>query len=70
MVSLKVNELRKRGYDNVSEWLSNANNLYIGRRMRIFIHTKQITKEPIGTKVSIDNNGKKILLTPNNKHEI
>lgn len=34
---LKVGNLRTQGYDNLREWMSNPNNVYTGRRGRIFI---------------------------------
>ena len=64
LVNLKVAQLRKRGYDNVAEWLLDPKHLYIGRRMRIFIHTKCKSEEDIGTKVGRDIGGKKILIRP------
>ena len=70
VVNLKISELRKRGYKDVSEWLKNPSHLYAARRMRIFIHTKIKTDEPIGTKVSKNDKGEKVLLRPtknNNK---
>lgn len=37
---MKVSELRKVGYKDLEEWMNNANNLYVGRRGRIFITEK------------------------------
>lgn len=31
MVNVKVEFLRKNGYQNLSEWLENSNHVYIGR---------------------------------------
>ena len=72
IVNLKVSTLRKRGYDDVSEWLADPQHLYIGKRMRISIHTKFVTTEPVKTKVGIDKNGNKILIRPNkmNRNDI
>eukprot|EP01084_Bolivina_argentea_P202803 346429_1 len=64
VVSLKLRELRKRGYNNVSEWLANPKHLYIGRQMNISIYTHFKTIEPPGTKVSTNKNGTKILIRP------
>eukprot|EP01084_Bolivina_argentea_P099988 179639_1 len=64
LVNLKVSELRKHGYNDVSEWLSDPKHLYIGRKMRIFIHTKYKTNEAPGTKVTRNDNGDKILKRP------
>ena len=35
---IKVKELRKNGYNSLEEWMNDLNNLYVGRRGRIFIH--------------------------------
>ena len=35
---VKVSELRKKKYANLEEWMKDENNLYVGRRGRIFIH--------------------------------
>lgn len=32
VVSIKVENLRKIGYKNLDDWLSNSNNVYIGRK--------------------------------------
>ena len=66
LVNLKVSELRKNGYKDVSEWLSDPKHLYIGRRMRIFIHTGIETSEESGTRVAMDENEEnaKILIRP------
>eukprot|EP00438_Fugacium_kawagutii_P024936 Skav213193 [mRNA] locus=scaffold2826:153190:153777:+ [translate_table: standard] len=37
-VSVKVASLREAGYENFQTWLEDAQNLYVGRRGRIFIH--------------------------------
>jgi hypothetical protein len=53
LVSLKVSQLRKTGYNNIKEWLEAADskNVYIGRRERVFIHHNDIyAKEPPGSK--------------------
>ena len=34
---MKVKELRKIKYENLDEWLKNPNNIYVGRRGRIWI---------------------------------
>jgi hypothetical protein len=36
---IRVANLRKEGYANLREWMDNPNNVYVGRRGRIFIHT-------------------------------
>ena len=64
LVSLKLKQLRKNGYNNVSEWLQNDKHLYIGREMNISIYTKRKTIEPPGTQVGVNNYGKKILIRP------
>ena len=38
-VSVKVAELRSSGYADLEAWLQDSQNLYVGRRGRIFIHT-------------------------------
>jgi len=43
-VCVKVGNLRKMGYVDLEQWLSDPNNLYTGRRGRIFI-TNSETKE-------------------------
>lgn len=40
VVNVKVKFIRKNGYDNLREWLKDENNLYIGRRGRVFIKEK------------------------------
>jgi hypothetical protein len=42
--SVKVAELRKKGYISFEDWLQNSNNLYVGRRGRIWIHSKDNKK--------------------------
>ena len=37
---VKVSELRKKGYNNLDQWMCDENNIYVGRRGRIFIHFK------------------------------
>ena len=64
VVSLKLQQLKQRGYNNVAEWLSNPKHLYIGRQMRISIYTQKRTTEPIGTVVGLANDGIKILIRP------
>ena len=39
-VCVKVNNLRKLGYNSFKEWLSNPSNKYVGRHGRIFIDKK------------------------------
>eukprot|EP01083_Nonionella_stella_P025610 70538_1 len=65
LVNLKVAELRKRGYNDISEWLADPQHLYIGRKMRIFIHTKQRSKDAPGTRVTRNENDEKVLTGPN-----
>lgn len=64
LVNLKVAELRKRGYRDVAQWIADPQHLYIGRQMRIFIHTKKSSTEVPGTKVALDAKGNKILVRP------
>ena len=64
VVSLKLKELRKRGYNDVSEWLADPKHLYIGRQMNISIYTNYRSLEPPGTEVGIDANGTKVLFRP------
>ena len=69
VVSLKIKELRKRGYNNVEEWLNKPGHVYIGRQMRIFIWTNDKSTEPTGTKVGyryIKGKSQKILIRPDN----
>lgn len=35
---VKVSELRKAGYTDLKHWLSDSNNIYVGRAGRIWIH--------------------------------
>lgn len=44
MVCIKVKNLRKIGYTDLQQWMSNPDNLYTGRAGRIFI-TDPATKE-------------------------
>lgn len=37
-VCVKVSELRKQDYSNFEDWLSNKNNVYVGRKGRIWIY--------------------------------
>ena len=41
---IAVNNLRKEGYADLEQWMAHQDNLYVGRRGRIFI-TDPITKE-------------------------
>lgn len=43
-VCVKVKELRKNGYQDLESWMSDPDNLYVGRRGRIWI-TDPVTKE-------------------------
>ena len=43
-ICIKVDSLRKQGYENLEEWMKDPNHLYVGRRGRIFI-TDPETKE-------------------------
>lgn len=43
-VCIKVSNLRKNAYKDLEDWISDADNLYVGRRGRIFI-TNPETKE-------------------------
>jgi len=52
VVCVKVDNLRLNGYKDLEQWMSNPNNIYVGRRGRIFIHT---------------DNGKRIFHYPGNK---
>ena len=36
---VKVDNLRQNGYTDLDQWMSDPNNLYVGRRGRIFIYT-------------------------------
>jgi len=38
-VCVKVSELRKQGYSDFKDWLNNENNIYVGRKGRIWIHS-------------------------------
>lgn len=40
-VCVKVSELRKIGYSDLEDWMSRENNLYTGRRGRVWIHDKK-----------------------------
>ncbi len=65
VVNIKRAELLKNGYENIRKWLENSTNLYIGRKMRIFIHNKILAKEDPGSKVSIyNNNNPKFIIYP------
>lgn len=37
-VSVKVDVLRKEGYSSLQEWMQCQDNVYVGRRGRVFIH--------------------------------
>ncbi len=41
---IKIVELRKKGYDNLEEWMKDKNNIYVGRQGRIFITNKDGSK--------------------------
>ena len=45
-VCIKVDNLRKMGYTDLEQWLLDPNNLYTGRRGRIFI-TDTDTKDTL-----------------------
>ena len=64
LINLKVAELRKHGYRDVAQWIADPQHLYIGRQIRIFIHTKKSSTEVPGTKVALDVKGNKILVRP------
>merc|ERR1711971_418902 len=54
----------------VSQWLADPTHLYIGRRMRIFIHTKIKTNEAPGTKVAKNaDDDEKTLIRPESSSE-
>lgn len=38
-VCVKVSELRKQGYSDFKDWLNKENNIYVGRKGRIWIHS-------------------------------
>ena len=44
VVCIKVNNLRKIGYENLEEWLANPDNIYTGRSGRIFITENGIAR--------------------------
>lgn len=37
VISVKKQNLKKLGYDNLEEWLKDSNNIYIGRDMSFYI---------------------------------
>jgi hypothetical protein len=36
-ICLKINNLQKHGYNNLKDWMNNKDNMYVGRRGRLFI---------------------------------
>ena len=54
LVNVKKAHLNQNGYTDIREWMSYPNNVYIGRKMRIFIHNKVKALEPPGTKTMMD----------------
>lgn len=46
VVCIKVSDLRKLGYTDLEHWMQDPNNLYTGRRGRIFITDPNKPKEP------------------------
>jgi len=38
-ICIKVKNLREHGYSDLREWMDDEDNVYVGRRGRIFIHT-------------------------------
>lgn len=44
---IKIDHLRKAGYENLREWMSLSSNLYVGRAGRIFI-TEEVKDEDTG----------------------
>lgn len=38
VVCVKVDNLRLNGYTDLEQWMSDPNNIYVGRRGRIFIY--------------------------------
>ncbi len=50
LVNIKKAHLGKLGYSNVEEWMNDLSNVYIGRKLRVFIHNKVPSKEAPGTK--------------------
>jgi hypothetical protein len=41
VVCVKVADIRKKGYQNLQEWINNANNVYIARGGIVFIDKKR-----------------------------
>jgi hypothetical protein len=38
--NVRVANLRQAGYTDIEQWLANPENVYVGRYMRIFVHSK------------------------------
>ena len=57
--------LNRSGIDNLEEWMSDPNNVFIGRGGRIFIHTGIPAINPVGTKSENPNPSIK-----NGKHDV
>lgn len=48
VVNVSVKHLRANGYDNIEQWLADSDsNVYVGRRMRIFVHDRDKTRRVI-----------------------
>lgn len=45
VVNVKVQYIRPNGYDNLSEWMSYPNNVYIGRAGIVFIDKERFPKK-------------------------
>lgn len=39
---VKVKYLRQIGYDGIDTWIQDENNVYVGRRIRVFIHRNSV----------------------------
>ena len=50
LINLRKPNLFRLGYENIAEWMKNPNHLYIGRKIRIFIHNKIPAIEAPGSK--------------------
>lgn len=45
VVNVKVSHIRPYGFENLEEWISNPNNIYIGRKGIVFIGNQRFPKE-------------------------
>jgi len=56
--NVRVSCLRQKGINNILEWLDNHNNIYIGRKMRIYVKRDTLKAQISNKKYTIIDNDK------------